>query len=1173
MRNLLLASFILLIASCSDKTYRMESETPLITTKGSHTVKVIPNGTRDDFTSTTAGNLMATAMREVHNLDIALYPRDLISDAALGFAQAGMNDSAIDPILDIYPKTGNKDEFMIGIMRGRDIKKLLRTRIQDNMKLDIEVAGMVYHVHMVAGVVTMENYGLDNGRDFDDSESYRVAINQHFFFSGETFPSYKFRNGLNFSFVPNGKIISASETLKTYLRQATELPYLKEVRGRFSTVRFNHVGKLTIPQIQGEAHRSPYYAHRVTTQGIVTGLDNVEWYPRGIDIVIQDPKGDGNIRTSDAIMVHLTDDLTNVKVGDLIEVTGTVYEQMTLDATQNMSKTVIRELSNNDIKILSSGNPLPEAVLVGKEGRRIPDQKISTWTGDLNFKPFLNLEDGIDFWESLESMRVRFKNLRVAGFRGGQEELVRQNPQRHLSLYVVPDGIQRVNSRSLQGGLIEDIMAGNFSPEVIHMSAGNLTHDLTRLDDSNPRITFPKYDKELLKKLEIDLSNVQDFPEIARDRDFQFAKSDCDDKYGVSYVVYESDEPKEIKCRVPNGLMNTKYHYNIGDVFKGEVEGILSFESNLFGGAEYTLVLPQVVYRYEQGITQLKKAPCIIHAYEYLNPGFAQVFEKGIQNTSCEEITAIRAEVMEAAKNDGQAADAKISSAATSFIRPSFAKDENGNPKRMINCLDVNFGSKAMPFECRPITTLKGDGRQLTVAAYNLENLAGNQNERILQLGEAIKNNLRCPDILSLVEVQDDNGLDLEGGADASKTLQKIIKAAKCNQDGVRYKFINVNPVNHNEGGQPGGNIRVAILYNSSRVGFTPWGQNTDGPLSNGTLQETRITPEGNLSVNPGRIFPNSNAFKNTRKSIVAQFDFLGEKIFIIGNHFNSKLGDTSTWGARQPFYSYSDEERALLAATINEFVRIVELKEPNAHIAVMGDFNANYNERSMRTLENGGDLVNMMFHPGLVHPNDRYSHNHNGSSSAIDFIFANRNFMKKNPAFEVLHINSDYMGRLSDHDPVVARFYFPYKNRNEEVQDRFSRSVLSQAQWLKAEMTSAKNFINLVNIENNFLSNGSLLNPTLFSPEKVEEIKKKPFCEGLLEDGATTLSVEQANEVSNLPIRFTSFEVNNRIALRVEVPALQSSVICYKEYGDTSDFNGFEANAAFQGILELVLR
>lgn len=1163
LKTLLGLTLVLAIGCGDNKSYRLENDTPFVSTLNTEVTKPIPGGTRTDHTSSSAGNLIATAMREVHDLDIALYPRDLINEENVAFVQAGLNGEDFNNLLNLYPLTGNKDEFMVGVMRGRDIKKLIRTRIQDNLKLDIEVAGMVYHIHMVAGVVNMETYGLDNGRNFEDGESYRIAINQHFFFSGETFPSYKFRNGLNFSFVPNGEIISAKDTLQRYLAKVGELPYLKETRGRFSTVRYNHAGTFKTYEVQGSSHRSPLWSKRVTTSGVVTAVDNVEWYPRGIDIIIQDPQGDGNDATSDAVMVHLDGDTTNVKVGDFIEVTGTVYEQMTLDVSQNMSKTVIRELTNDDIKIISSNNPLPAPVLIGMQGRRIPDEKISTWTGDLNFKPFLNLNDGIDYWESLESMRIKVKNPRVAGFRGGQEELVRLNPQRHLSLYIVPDGFNRAKTRTLVGGLMEDIMEKDFSPEVIHLSAGNLTHDLARQDESKPRINYPRVSDEVAAQLKPDLSNAKDFPELGRNRDFQDATKECSGRSGYSYF---DTEAKRINCQIPGGLLNTTYHYNVGDIFKGEIEGILSFESNLFGGGEYTMVIPEATYRYQPGVPQLKNNPCVVHAYEYLNQSYVQAFDVGIQNSSCEEITRVRGEVEKAFKGD-VGVDAKISSAANSFLRPSFEKNDDGTPKKIINCLGTNFYSKPMPFECRPQTTLKGEGRHLTIAAYNLENLAGNQEDRIEMMGTAVRHNLKCPDILSLVEVQDDNGLDLEGGADASKTLQKIITKSKCKADGVDYTYINVNPVNHNEGGQPGGNIRVAIIYNQARVSFTKWGQPTDGPLTNGTLQETRLTPEGNLSVNPGRVFPNSEAFKNTRKSIVAQFDFKGEKVFVIGNHFNSKLGDTSTWGARQPFYSYSDEERALLGATINEFVRIIEFREPNAHIAVLGDFNANYNERSMRALENGDFLINMMFHKDLVLPNDRYSHNHNGASSAIDFIFANRNFMAKKPAFEVLHINSDYMGRLSDHDPVIARFYFPYESQAQELTERNSEVLVSQKDNLGLRIVDSSKVKAIAEIENNFLSNGSVLNPLLFAPAQIEKIKKASYCES---SAFAAINFDSGLNGKVLSIKTINDRVQDkRRVIDIEFNELPLTLSCLKKEGDVEIFTGDDLNSIVQGAFE----
>ena len=61
-------------------------------------------------------------------------------------------------------------------------------------------------------------------------------------------------------------------------------------------------------EIQGEGHRSAYDGQPVITTGIVTAVTSNGFY-------LQDPAGDGNSRTSDAIFVHTTGAPT-VAVGD-----------------------------------------------------------------------------------------------------------------------------------------------------------------------------------------------------------------------------------------------------------------------------------------------------------------------------------------------------------------------------------------------------------------------------------------------------------------------------------------------------------------------------------------------------------------------------------------------------------------------------------------------------------------------------------------------------------------------------------------------------------------------------------------------------------------------------------------------------------------------------------------
>ena len=74
---------------------------------------------------------------------------------------------------------------------------------------------------------------------------------------------------------------------------------------------------LTIPEIQGAAHTSPYLGELVETGGIVTAVDSNAFY-------LQDPTGDGDRATSDAIVVFSGSRV--VAVGDDVTVVGTVSE-------------------------------------------------------------------------------------------------------------------------------------------------------------------------------------------------------------------------------------------------------------------------------------------------------------------------------------------------------------------------------------------------------------------------------------------------------------------------------------------------------------------------------------------------------------------------------------------------------------------------------------------------------------------------------------------------------------------------------------------------------------------------------------------------------------------------------------------------------------------------------
>lgn len=141
----------------------------------------------------------------------------------------------------------------------------------------------------------------------------------------------------------------------------------------------------------------------MTTQGIVTAVDNIGFY-------MQDADGDDDIGTSDAIFVF-TSSAPSVLIGDFIEVTGSVSEFTPGGtSTRNLSTTQIS--GGVSITVLSSGLQLPFPIILGPGGR-IPPSEV--YHVD-NLETYDPENYGVDFFESLEGMLVAVPNpIVIAG--------------------------------------------------------------------------------------------------------------------------------------------------------------------------------------------------------------------------------------------------------------------------------------------------------------------------------------------------------------------------------------------------------------------------------------------------------------------------------------------------------------------------------------------------------------------------------------------------------------------------------------------------------------------------------------------------------------------------------------------------------------------------------------
>ncbi|CCH52646.1 hypothetical protein BN8_01660 [Fibrisoma limi BUZ 3] len=318
-------------------------------------------------------------------------------------------------------------------------------------------------------------------------------------------------------------------------------------------------------------------------------------------------------------------------------------------------------------------------------------------------------------------------------------------------------------------------------------------------------------------------------------------------------------------------------------------------------------------------------------------------------------------------------------------------------------------------------TNLTGSANQLTVATFNVENLDPNDGAaRFNALASAIVSNLQSPDIISLEEIQDNNGATNDAVVDASTTFQTLINAI-ASAGGPTYQFRQINPVDDTNGGEPGGNIRVGFLFNPNRVSFV----DRPGGTSTASTTVTNVNGQPQLSFSPGLIDPTNSAFTSSRKPLAGEFVFNGQTVFVIGNHFTSRGGSDALYERIQPPTQGGQSARESQAAIVNQFVDNLLAVNSNANVAVVGDFNEFQFFPAMQILE--GDVqgqtkvLNNLVETLPV--NERFTYNFEGNAQAIDHILVSNGLFSKLDGFDVVHINSEFTDQLSDHDPLVARF------------------------------------------------------------------------------------------------------------------------------------------------------
>ncbi|GAA3194487.1 endonuclease/exonuclease/phosphatase family protein [Streptomyces virens] len=316
--------------------------------------------------------------------------------------------------------------------------------------------------------------------------------------------------------------------------------------------------------------------------------------------------------------------------------------------------------------------------------------------------------------------------------------------------------------------------------------------------------------------------------------------------------------------------------------------------------------------------------------------------------------------------------------------------------------------------DLRRETTRAQHARELAVATYNVENLDPSD-DTFAAHAAAIVNNLQSPDIVSLEEIQDNNGATDDGTVAADRTMAALADAIVA-AGGPRYDWRAVDPADKADGGEPGGNIRQVFLFNPDRVSFT----DRAGGDATTPVDVTKVRGKAALTLSPGRVDPASEAFANSRKPLAGEFVFRGRTVIVIANHFASKGGDQGLTSQYQPPARSSEQQRHLQAKAVHDFTAKILKTQKNADVVVLGDINDFEFSTTTDLLEGDGTLWSAV---KSLPESERYSYVHQGNSQALDQILVSPSIRRGAFEYDSVHINAEFHDQISDHDPQVLRF------------------------------------------------------------------------------------------------------------------------------------------------------
>lgn len=296
----------------------------------------------------------------------------------------------------------------------------------------------------------------------------------------------------------------------------------------------------------------------------------------------------------------------------------------------------------------------------------------------------------------------------------------------------------------------------------------------------------------------------------------------------------------------------------------------------------------------------------------------------------------------------------------------------------------------------------------LSVASYNIENFSRFDDEsKVKKIGCQVVQDLGAPDIILLQEVMDDSGTQDDQTISAEKTLQLITRSIR-NCHGPVYTFVDNPPINNQDGGIQGGNIRIALLFRKdANISFS---------TSNDQINNLNTVLRGlTIRRNPGTLFIDENVFAGTRKPLLWNFIWEGQEFIIIGLHLVSQSAKSPDWGNIQPPDNPEQVKRQAQMMLVAELVKKLLQEHSNRNIIVIGDMNDYQWSNTLQILKDA-DLF-FLSEESI----ENFSYIHEGNAFQFDYAAVSPHLVDKIANYSIPHINTlnDTDKQVSDHDPL----------------------------------------------------------------------------------------------------------------------------------------------------------